>query len=135
MDEKGLKYDGEKPRMDLLSTEALRRIAEVLTFGAKKYDPNNWRKGIEWSRVIAAAMRHLTAFNAGEDFDPESGLSHLSHLGCCVMFLLEFQKTHPEMDDRYKKEGLCQHERGSIYNMSDSSFVCCTCKVVVSILK
>jgi hypothetical protein len=52
-------------------------------------------------------MRHLHAFNDGEDKDPESGLSHLAHLGCCVMFLLEFEKTHKELDDRFK---LAQHE-------------------------
>jgi len=42
------------------------------------------------------------AFNDGEDKDPESGLSHLAHSLCCLMFLLEFEKTHPELDDRYK---------------------------------
>ena len=40
--------------------------------------------------------------NDGEDKDPESGLSHLAHAACCIMFLLEFEKTHPELDDRYK---------------------------------
>jgi hypothetical protein len=98
----GLKNDAEKPRMDLLSREALVQISQVLTFGAKKYAAQNWRKGLAWSRVLGAAMRHLTAFNDGEDKDPETGLSHLGHLGCCVMFLLEYEKTHKELDDRYK---------------------------------
>ena len=53
-------------------------------------------------RPLAAAMRHIMAFNDGEDKDPESGLSHLAHAACCIMFLLEFEKTHPELDDRYK---------------------------------
>jgi hypothetical protein len=48
-------------------------------------------------------MRHLHAFNDGEDKDPESGLSHLAHASCCLMFLLEFEKTHQELDDRYKE--------------------------------
>jgi len=100
----GTKYDQEKPHMDLLSREALIQTAQVLTFGAKKYTSHNWRKGIAWSRVLGAAMRHLTAFNDGEDKDPETGLSHLAHLGCCVMFLLEYEKTHKELDDRYKGE-------------------------------
>lgn len=100
---KGLKYDGGKPRMDLLSTIFLEGVAKVLTFGAKKYAAHNWRNGIEQSRLIGAAMRHLTAYNNGEDTDPESGLSHLDHLGCCVMFLRELRETHPHLDDRYKK--------------------------------
>jgi hypothetical protein len=47
-------------------------------------------------------MRHIMAFNDGEDKDPESGLSHLAHAACCIMFLLEFEKTHQELDDRFK---------------------------------
>jgi hypothetical protein len=74
----------------------------VLKFGADKYAEHNWRKGFAWSRPLAAAMRHLTAFNDGEDKDPESGLSHLAHAACCIMFLLEFEKTHKELDDRYR---------------------------------
>jgi hypothetical protein len=88
--------------MDLLPTASLKAIAEVLTFGAKKYDAHNWRGGIEYSRLIGAAMRHLTAYNDGEDADPESGLSHLAHLGCCVLFLLEQEAKGTGQDDRYR---------------------------------
>ena len=98
-----VKHDSGKLPLNLIPTEALNQIAAVLQFGATKYSANNWRKGFDWSRLIAAAMRHLTAFNAGEDKDPESGLSHLAHCACCLAFLLEFEKTHPELDDRYKQ--------------------------------
>lgn len=97
-----LKFDQDKLPLHLLSTEALNQTAAVLKFGAQKYAEHNWRKGFTWSRPLAAAMRHLTAFNDGEDKDPESGLSHLAHAACCIMFLLEFERTHPELDDRYK---------------------------------
>jgi len=97
-----LKFDSDKLPVNLLSSEALLQTAAVLKFGAEKYAEHNWRKGFLWSRPLAAAMRHLLAFNAGEDRDPESNLSHLAHAMCCVMFLLEFEKTHPELDDRYK---------------------------------
>ena len=102
--EPGTKFDAGKPPMDLLSTEALIQTARVLEFGKAKYDSHNWRKGMSWSRLLGAAMRHLTAFNNGEDLDPETGLSHLAHLSCCTMFLLEYLKTHKELDDRYKGE-------------------------------
>lgn len=97
-----LKFDHEKMPMHLLSNEALLQTAAVLKFGANKYAEHNWRKGFQWSRPLSAAMRHIHAYNAGEDKDPESGLSHLAHAACCIMFLLEFEKTHPELDDRYK---------------------------------
>lgn len=97
-----LKFDNDKLPVNLLSSEALLQTAAVLKFGAKKYAEHNWRKGFLWSRPLAAAMRHLLAFNAGEDRDSESNLSHLAHAMCCIMFLLEFEKTHPELDDRYK---------------------------------
>ena len=97
-----LKFDQDKLPLNLLSTEAMNQTAAVLKFGAQKYAEHNWRNGFKWSRPLAAAMRHLTAFNDGEDKDPESGLSHLAHAACCIMFLLEFEKTHTELDDRYK---------------------------------
>ena len=99
-----LKADDEKIRMELLSPVALEAIAKVMTFGAQKYTDHNWRKGFKWSRLIGAALRHLMAFMKGEDKDPESGLPHLAHLGCCVMFLLEHQLTKIGKDDRYKGE-------------------------------
>jgi len=97
-----MKFDGDKLPVNLLSSEALLQTAAVLKFGADKYHAHNWRDGFAWSRPLAAAMRHIMAYNDGEDKDPESGLSHLAHAACCIMFLLEFEKTHPELDDRYK---------------------------------
>jgi len=101
-----LKFDQNKLPLHLLSTEALNQTAAVLAFGAQKYAEHNWRAGFAWSRPLSAAMRHITAFNAGEDKDPESGLSHLAHAACCIMFLLEFEKTHQHLDDRYKPDVL-----------------------------
>lgn len=99
----GIKYDQDKPRMDLISTEALIQLARVMGHGAKKYGDQNWRGGLKWSRPIAAALRHITSFNSGEDLDPETSISHIAHAMCNLMFLLEFIKTHPDLDDRYKK--------------------------------
>ena len=101
-----IKHDQDKLPLHLLSTEALNQTAAVLAFGAQKYAEHNWRAGFTWSRPLSAAMRHITAFNAGEDKDPESGLSHLAHAACCIMFLLEFEKTHKHLDDRYKPDVL-----------------------------
>lgn len=98
----GMKFDTEKPKMDLLDPLALEGLANVLTFGARKYAAHNWRSGISNSRLIAAMLRHLFAIMRGEDIDPESGLPHIDHLGCCWMFLSWNMKTRPDMDDRWK---------------------------------
>jgi len=102
--QEGTKYDQEKPRVDLLDPLALEGVAAVLTFGARKYAAHNWRGGISYSRLLGAALRHLFAIVRGEDNDPESGLPHVDHLGCCVMFLSNMMKTRPDLDDRYKKQ-------------------------------
>lgn len=100
--EAGVKNDGAKPRMDLLDPLALEGLAAVLTFGAQKYAAHNWRKGIANTRLIAALLRHLFAIMRGEDNDPESGLPHIDHVGCCWMFLSNNMKVRPEMDDRWR---------------------------------
>lgn len=98
----GVKHDSGKVRMELLSPVALEEMARVMTLGAKKYGDNNWRNGLKWTRIIGAILRHLYAFARREDVDPETGLSHLAHAGCGIMFLLEYRLTHNELDDRYK---------------------------------
>lgn len=101
----GKKFDAEKPRMDLISSIWIKGVAEVLTFGARKYAAHNWRKGIVQSRLLGAGLRHLFAFLQGEDFDPETGLCHLDHASCCLMFARELWETRPDLDDRWRING------------------------------
>ena len=96
----GLKYDGDKVRMDRLPWRAIVGAAKVLTYGARKYGDGNWRNGIAYSRCYAATMRHLVAWWLGETNDSETGLNHLYHALCEIMFMAEYAETHPEMDDR-----------------------------------
>ena len=85
--------------------EAVDAIAEVYDFGATKYSDHNWRKGYEWSKSYAAAMRHMTSFWNGETLDPESGLPHVAHAGFHVFALLTWlsEGEGGEFDDRYKR--------------------------------
>jgi hypothetical protein len=104
----GTKHDGDKTRMDLVPVGALREWAEVLTFGAKKYEPYNWAKGIVFSRCYAAMLRHMIAWWNQEDDDPETKLSHLAHAMCNIGFLLEYTLQYEEykgFDDRPRKGG------------------------------
>lgn len=84
----GKKFDQDKLMYDLLPARTIMGLVNVLTFGAKKYSPENWRKVPNATRrYYAALMRHLEAWRMGEDNDPESGLPHLSHALCCLVFL------------------------------------------------
>ena len=86
--EKGVKLDGGKPMMNLIYWPAVIGIAEVLTFGAKKYTADGWQTLPDRkNRYFAATMRHLLAYWSGERVDPESGLSHLDHVATNIMFL------------------------------------------------
>jgi hypothetical protein len=79
---------------DLLPLEITEETVKVLTFGAKKYSPGGWKTVPDAKdRYFAAALRHLTAYQSGEKTDPESGLSHLAHAACCIMFLQWFEKN------------------------------------------
>lgn len=86
----GQKHDGGKLRWDLLPPEATEAVVKVLTHGAQKYGPENWRNVEEpRRRYYAAAMRHLNAWRQGFEADPDSGLPHLAHAICCLLFLVE----------------------------------------------
>lgn len=94
---KDMKFDNNKPRMDLIEPEFLEGIAKVLTLGASKYAPDSWKTQVyePERRYYAAALRHLAAWKKGEKTDPESGLSHLYHAACNLMFLGYFDEVHP----------------------------------------
>ena len=101
--EGGVKFDQDKPRPELYSPQAILAVSKILAYGAKKYADRNWEKGIVYSRIYGALQRHLLAFWSGEDIDPESGLPHLSHAGCCMMFLLHYEsdvEMLENLDDR-----------------------------------
>jgi len=98
----GIKHDQGKPNLSLLPASFIVGVTQVLDFGAKKYAAHNWRKGFAWSRTYSAALRHLTAWNEGEQADSESGLSHLKHAACNLAFLIEFEEKRLGIDDRFK---------------------------------
>lgn len=84
-----MKFDGDKIRYDLVPPSAIKAMAQVLTFGARKYKPNNWKNCDDCSRYCAALYRHLEAWRAGEELDPETGLPHLAQAMTNIAFMLE----------------------------------------------
>lgn len=89
----GVKADGGKPMPRLLHESmagAVASVVDVLSFGARKYSDDNW-KNVEPKRYTDALYRHLNAHHKGESNDAESGLPHLAHAACCVLFLLHHE--------------------------------------------
>lgn len=102
----GVKFDGDKLRTDLIPPECIEAVAWIYTFGAKKYDDNNWRKGMKFSRVYGAVQRHLLAWYRGEDNDPETGKSHMWHAmwGCITLaYYMLYYSVYKKFDDRIIK--------------------------------
>ncbi len=99
---RGLRYNFDKLRYDLIPPLANREYAKVWTQALGKYPEGNWEKGMPWTEVIASAMRHLEAIRLGEDIDAESGLLHAAHLQCNAAMLTEYYFTKQDYDNRKK---------------------------------
>ncbi|GGE75837.1 hypothetical protein GCM10011533_30240 [Streptosporangium jomthongense] len=92
LEARGIKYDSDKPMMDLIPPLMEMEVARVLTAGAQKYSPDNWRHVPDLRRrYIAAAKRHINALSQGIKRDEETGLHHAAHAVCCLMFLGEVE--------------------------------------------
>jgi hypothetical protein len=85
----GIKQVMAEPKtpIHLITPQFIEGVAAILQHGANKYAPNNWMAGMSWSTVFGGVMRHLWAWFRGEELDPESGLPHLCHAACGIMFL------------------------------------------------
>lgn len=100
---KGDKFDSGKPPMKYLTTEFLNGTALAQEYGAKKYNPWNFQKGLEYSSMYDACIRHMTEWFHGDTNDKESGLNHLFHAAANLNMLIWMEANKPAMDDRPKK--------------------------------
>lgn len=100
----GARYNIGKADLSLIPLVTLEEEAMVWEYGKAKYAAWNWAKGMNWSVPYACALRHLSAWQRGEEIDPESGQSHLAHVMCNIRMLMLFSKTYQEGDDRPPKE-------------------------------
>jgi hypothetical protein len=90
-------------RTDLIPVKMIWLLAEVYGKGAAKYADRNWERGYEWSKSYQAAMRHLLQWWGGEQYDPDDGQHHLAAVIWHLSALIEFEDTHPELDNRPRK--------------------------------
>lgn len=95
----GIRENKGKAPVGLILSRALLEVAKVAEFGAKKYSPHNYRKGMRWSFFVDAIMRHLIKYCTGQRIDEESGLSHLAHIAWNALAMLEYEVEKIGDDD------------------------------------
>lgn len=96
------KFDQDKAPLGTIPGVALEQEALAFKHGAKKYGQWNFKKGMDWTRLIDASLRHIVAFKEGENLDPESGYHHLGHARACLSMLLDYYYKELGNDDRYE---------------------------------
>lgn len=146
LQKEGVKYDGGKSRVELIPSYAMfiigdvynslgkvgdlpdlcaiqskiiLKLGDVYAGGAIKYADNNWRKGMDWTRIYGACKRHMLKWLGGEDNDPEFGLSHLIHSFWSLVTLIEYEKICPDRDDRVTDSPLYTLYSGNDINIMD----------------
>lgn len=100
--EGAMRFNDGKLEWSLVDFKSLEPMVRVLEFGAKKYSRDNWKRGLETTKIVESTLRHLFAFLDGETNDKESNLPHLGHAMCNLMFLQYMMDNKPEFDDRIK---------------------------------
>lgn len=101
--EGAMRFNDGKLEWSLVDFKSLEPMVRVLEMGAKKYSRDNWRQGLQTTKIVESTLRHLFAFLDGENVDKESQLSHVAHAQCNLMFLQYMMDNKPELDNRVKK--------------------------------
>jgi hypothetical protein len=115
-EEKGLRYNEGKPQWSLMHWKSIEPMIQVLMYGAHKYSVfendkgeiilgkdvsvedskklklissgrDNWKKGFPESELWDSFLRHTAAILDGEELDKESGLPHIGHQFCNLLFI------------------------------------------------
>jgi len=100
-----MKFDGDKPRLELLPWDAVEQVAWVLTYGAAKYTEGNWMKvenGLQ--RYLGSAMRHLSAHQQGEVMDDVT--PHVANAASCCLFILHLLLKEGKIPRKYDLAGV-----------------------------
>ena len=98
------KDDKDKPDYSLLTSAMLEPMIRGFMHGETKYSRGNFKQGFVNTRLTAAAMRHIMAWNDGEDVDPESGHSHLGHAMAALAMLCDNIAEGTSTEGRYGRE-------------------------------
>jgi hypothetical protein len=83
-----------KGRFDLIAGQGLLRLSRLYEAGALKYSGRNWEKGMNISRYVDAAFRHLTKYMMGCDDE-----DHLAAVAFNVFAIMHHESELPELQD------------------------------------
>ena len=90
----------KKVPMSAVPAVAIAHEALAFLDGELKYGARNWRENpVRASVYIDAALRHLRAYEEGEDEAQDSGVHHLAHARACLGILLDAMETVNLVDD------------------------------------
>lgn len=103
-DGNAIRYNQHKLKWSLVDFKSFEEMVKVLEFGAVKYEPNNWKKGLPVTDICESTLRHIFAFINGETNDPESTLNHIAHAQANLMFLMWTLNNKPEFDNRNQND-------------------------------
>lgn len=101
VDNSGLRYDEDKPRVDLIPPEVIFALGDALSAGAKKYAERNWERGMDWSKVFGPLIRHSFKFWRGEEIDEETGIPHVDLILINAAFLSTYYHRGIGKDNRH----------------------------------
>ena len=110
----GTRYNTGKVLASAVDPEFILGVAEVLTFGAQKYERNNWRKGLPHDEICDSLLRHTYSYLRGELLDSESGLDHRFHMACNIMFLTALYPTKGDVKLEEKNDSPDRRRRDSL---------------------
>lgn len=94
-----MRFNEGKLEWSLIDFKQLEGMVRVLQFGAKKYDRDNWKKGLPMRQQCESMMRHLVAIMSGEVRDKETGEYHWHCIQCNAMFMGHTYENHPQHID------------------------------------
>lgn len=117
----GTRADKGKPAMHLIPPDVLIELGKLFELGARKYSPDNWRRGMDYSRMYSSLMRHILYWWAGEDFDPVDGQHHLDSViwgAVCLRYFELHRDNYWEFDDRYYDPKKDSEQRGIAQNQN-----------------
>lgn len=95
------------PNLSVVPAVSLIYEALGMWNGAMKYGHYNWRgHPVVASIYVDAALRHIMAWQSGEEIDPQSGAPHLGHAKACLGILADALETGNLIDDRPKSDAV-----------------------------
>jgi hypothetical protein len=87
----------DKPKLGkiLYMPNAITHLAKAITFGEEKYTPAKEKGWMKYNseEVLDSMMRHATAMQNGEVYDPESGLLHSGQMLFNAAIFVELTST------------------------------------------